>query len=143
MDFRTKYIADLSIPPSQTLERTVILDKVNKEVIQATNVNQWKNTDSVLEWFNNIEDKHSKFVIFDIVSFYPSITKELLVKAIQFAKTTTDITTSEVNIIMQSRKTLLLHEKEPWVKNLVMRISMSQWDVLMVPKFASLLDPCC
>ena len=30
-----------------------ILDRVNKKIIEATGINQWKNTKSVLSWFNN------------------------------------------------------------------------------------------
>ena len=36
-----------------------ILDRINKEIITALNLNQWKNTTAVLEWFNNVENKTS------------------------------------------------------------------------------------
>ena len=35
-----------------------ILDRINKETITAFNLNQWKNTTAVLEWFNNVENKN-------------------------------------------------------------------------------------
>ena len=51
------------------------------------NLNQWRSTQEVIDWFNGLEDKKSlKFVKFDIVSFYLSITKELLNKTIAWAK---------------------------------------------------------
>jgi hypothetical protein len=44
-----------------------ILDRINAKVIESTGMNQWKNTKSVLTWFNNIADKarHS-FIAFDV-----------------------------------------------------------------------------
>ena len=63
-----------------------ILDRINAKVIESTGMNQWKNTKSVLTWFNNIADKdqHS-FIAFDVVHFYPSISIELLDAALDFA----------------------------------------------------------
>ena len=57
-----------------------------------------------------------QFVQFDIESFYPSITQKLLDKSIQYATEITTISNEELDIIMQSRKTLLFHNQEPWVK---------------------------
>ena len=51
-----------------------------------------------------------------MLNFYPSVTLELLNKTIQFAKEITPISDENLNIIMQSRKTLLFHNQEPWVK---------------------------
>lgn len=94
-----------------------ILDKINQQFVTSTNINQWKNTQNVIDWFINIENKNDcAFVQFDIESFYPSITKELLDKAIAFAKEITHISNEHLDIIMQSRKTLLFHNQEPWVK---------------------------
>ena len=41
-------------------------------------VNQWKNTSSVIEWHHNIKRKDCSFAVFDIESFYPSISTKLL-----------------------------------------------------------------
>ena len=35
----------------------IILDKVNKVVLELTKLNQWKNTDIVIQWFKSIENK--------------------------------------------------------------------------------------
>ena len=95
----------------------VILDKINQSIVTSTKINQWKNTKAVLDWFDGIENKKEvAFVQFDIESFYPSITKELLDKSIQYAKEITTLSDEEVNIIMQSRKTLLFHNQDPWIK---------------------------
>ena len=64
----------------------LILEKINKAVVLGTGVQQWKNTGAALQWFNSIPNKsqHS-FISFDIVNFYPSITPQLLNKALEFA----------------------------------------------------------
>ena len=44
-----------------------------------------KNTESAINWFNNIPDEQLyKFLMFDIKDFYPSIKEKLLWKAIRF-----------------------------------------------------------
>jgi hypothetical protein len=57
----------------------VILDKINSNLRQKLNSNQWRITQQVISWFGNINDKdrHS-FISFDIVDFYPSISEKLL-----------------------------------------------------------------
>ena len=65
----------------------VILQDWMVRLRRRLNLNQWRSTQEVIDWFNGLEDKKSlKFVKFDIVSFYPSITKELLNKTIEWAK---------------------------------------------------------
>ena len=80
-------------------------------------VNQWKNSQAVVEWFKNIRNKNNaSFIVFDIESFYPSISPKLFHKAINFVKTIRDIPDKDISIIMQSRRTLLFNNKEPWLK---------------------------
>ena len=94
-----------------------ILDKINSQILLSKKLNQWKDTSDVIEWYKAIDDKqNSSFIQFDIESFYPSIKKELFDNAILFAKTITDISDEELNIIMESRKTLLFNNEIPWVK---------------------------
>ena len=50
-------------------------------------LNQWRNTDTVIDWFKGIHNKYlCMFVIFDIKEFYPSITENLLKKALTFSQ---------------------------------------------------------
>ena len=87
-----------------------ILQRINTDVRNKTSLNQWKNSSSVIEWFKNIPDKHLyTFTVFDIESFYPSISQELLTNAIHFAKKHTKITNQDIDIIMHSRKSILIH----------------------------------
>ena len=62
------------------------LELINSKIREKTQMNQWRNTKSVIEWFKAIKNKSkSSFIKFDIVEFYPSISKELLSKAIEYA----------------------------------------------------------
>ena len=56
-----------------------ILGKVNCKLRNVLHLNQWKNTESVIEWFKRLKHKSQhKFVVFDIKDFYPSIKQNLL-----------------------------------------------------------------
>ena len=85
----------------------------------------------VLKWFNNIQDKGKhKFMMFDIKDFYPSISEKLLTKSIKFAKTVTNITNKEIEIIFHARKSLLFENGESWVKkgNNLFDVTMGAFD---------------
>ena len=72
----------------------------------------------MIEWFKGIPDKESqKFIIFDIKDFYPLIGKKLMTKAIEFAKLHTHIANEDMQIIQHSRKSLLFHDNQAWMKN--------------------------
>ena len=63
---------------------------------QQLKVNQWKNTQNVVEWFMKIEEKSNhKFIVFDVKDFYPSIRETLLIKAINFAEKRVKITNED------------------------------------------------
>ena len=94
-----------------------ILDKINKNLKNIMKVNQWKDSSEVITWFKQIDDKSKhKFIIFDIKDFYPSISKSLLQKALEFAKSKVTIEPEEENIISHSRKLLLYNNNQAWVK---------------------------
>ena len=79
-----------------------ILDDINSELRKKTELIQWRNTSEVINWFKglNIKNKHC-FLEFDKVDFYPSITEELLLNALKFAKYFIDISPKYEDIIMQ------------------------------------------
>ena len=58
---------------------------------------------------------------------YPSITKHLLLKAIEHAKLYTSITQQELDIILHARKSLLFSKNKPWEKT----INESLFDITM------------
>ena len=89
---------------------------------------QWRNTTEAISWFKEIKDKHRKsFISFDIVDFYPSITEDLLDKAIAWAKQFTLISDNDIVIIKDARKSLLFHKNHTWSK----RNSNSTFDVTL------------
>ena len=95
-----------------------ILDNINSRLREQLDVTMWKNSASVIEWFQSIEDKHNcSFICFDIIEFYPSISERLLTKALDFAQRHTDITDEEINVIHHARKSLLFSEDgTAWMK---------------------------
>ena len=58
---------------------------------------------------------------FDI-EFYPSSSKELLLKAITYAKTLVNISNEKINTIMHSRKSLLFNNTDIWIKKMETQI---------------------
>ena len=69
-----------------------------------------------ITWLNNIEEKYCSFIQFDIKEFYPSITEEILEKAISFAKSLTDIDDHKIRTIKHCRKSLLFNNNVAWKK---------------------------
>lgn len=94
-----------------------IVEKINKSLITSLGLNQWKNSDMVIDWFKSINNKHEcTFIQLDIMEFYPSITETILDNAISFAKTHINISDKDLRIIKHCRKSLLYHANEAWKK---------------------------
>ena len=53
---------------------------------------------------------------FDIEGFYPSIWKELLLKALIYVKTLMNISDEQINTIKYCRKSLLFNGIDVWIK---------------------------
>ena len=115
------------------------LGKVSKKILarivgklrEAGDFNQWKNSYSVIEWFKGLQNKAKlTFLQFDIVEFYPSITEEVLKRALNFAKDYTIITDDEIRTILDTKKALLFKDGEPWVKkgSKPFDVTMGSWD---------------
>ena len=109
----------------------VIVEEINKKLRSTLQLQQWKDTSDVIDWFNNIEQKQvHKFMIFDIKDFYPSITSTLLNNAISFAKQYVNICNDDLRIIHHSRKSLLYNNGEEWIKkgNELFDVTMGAYD---------------
>ena len=105
-----------------------ILDNINSTVRTNSNLVQWKNTQAVISWFDDIPNKSQKcFVKFDIIDFYPFITSEVIKRALEFAGSFVNISESDFNIILHSSKTILFYNEEVWIK----RTSDDLFDVPM------------
>ena len=104
------------------------MDNINDTIRTKLKVNQWKNTQSVIEWFNNISNNANySFLTFDITELYPSITEDLPDKAICWAQTMTTISKEHITTIKHARKFFLFNNGYPWVK----RNNNSLFDVTM------------
>ena len=118
-EFMSKMPCRLINPAKSDIQKVskIILDEVCTKIREIKNPNQWRNTAAVIDWFTKLENKKiMKFFKFDIEAFYPSITKEILQKAIIFATKITYISENDTKIIMQSRENLLFHEEKAWRK---------------------------
>ena len=116
------------------------LQNINAKVREMSSVNQWKNTDSVITWFENIKSKNKCiFMQYDIEEFYPSISEDLLKKALDHARTFVDISSEEEETIMHCRKSLLFSNTDIWIKKRATKILMLLWVALTAQKFASWL----
>ena len=94
-----------------------ILDRIISAVQQQLPLNMWKSTAAVSDWFTGIERKQEcSFICFDIVEFYPSITKDLLDRALDFASGFTPISQKDKEIIFNSRKSMLFGQGREWIK---------------------------
>ena len=83
----------------------LILEKIKKNLILELHFNQWKNSDSVLNWFIDISNKKDSSYIqhLYIKEFYPSINEDILINAIQFAKLYTTTDDKNLHLIMCCR----------------------------------------
>ena len=107
---------------------TQLVEKINPDITEKLEINQWHNTDTVLKWFNNITDKSTcSFTQFDIKEFYSSITENILLQTLKFAKQHTNMNKNDLRIINHYCKSLLYFDNKPWRKK-----TTGRWfDVIM------------
>ena len=104
-----------------------ILQKITTKIRDITKLNQWISTTDAINWFLSREHKQRRlFIQFDIESFYPSITLDVLTKALEWAETMVDIADIEKEIVFNSRKSLLFYQGAEWIKK-----NGSDFDVTM------------
>ena len=117
--------------PSKSYIGTVsknILHGITTKIIQATKANLWRSTNNAIEWYKTIPDKQNHpFITFDVCNFYPSISEELLTKALDYASKFATVTQEDREIIIHAKRSLLHHQNSPWTK----RDSDSMFDVTM------------
>ena len=76
-----------------------------------------KNTQATINWFKNLKNKNKlAFIIFDVEKYYPSIDKNMLLKALLWCRKYVDMNDDEIEIIMAARKAMLYVKREPWAK---------------------------
>ena len=85
----------------------------------------------MIEWFKTIKNKSkSSDIKFYIVKFYPSISKKVLSKAIEYAQSVTTIEEKVIKTIYHARKSLLFDKDNVWVKkdNPEFDVTMGSYD---------------
>ena len=95
------------------------------------NLHQWKNTAALIDWFKAIENKQRfSFICFDIEEFYPSISQDLLINALDFTSDYDNITTDERNIIIHAKSSILIHNHLSWQKkgNTTFDVTMGSYE---------------
>ena len=77
-------------------------------------LNQWKNTKAVTNWFTAVSNKNNiAFIQFDITDFYPSSNSYTLDRALELAAQHVPISQYSIRIIKHCRKSLLFHDSKP------------------------------
>ena len=80
-------------------------------------MNQWQSTQETLKWFRGLSNKQKlHFFTFDVESFYPSITLQLLKDAIKWARRHCPISALDEEVFLHCRRTFLFHDGKVWVK---------------------------
>ena len=93
------------------------LANVLNTVRAKSGLTQWKSDISVISWFKALENKSSlRFIEFDIKAFYPNISRDLLTKALHWCSTMVEITEEDRDLIMHTRRSILVNGEETWVK---------------------------
>ena len=125
-DFPRKISCRL-INPAKTdvgkLSRQILQEKVT-DLRDKLQVNQWKSTNEVLEWFaslkytkESIKNQTLKFIKFNIEAFYPSISEELLNKSIHFAQINgVFFSETDIETVKTARESVLFKNGVPYVK---------------------------
>ena len=115
-NFPSKISCRLIAPSKYDLRKVSksILQNIVHELNDKLKLNQWRDPAEVTQWFNKIRCKRkAAFVKFDICSFYPSISKDLLLKALTFAQSHMFINKNDIDIILAARRSFLFHNGNP------------------------------
>ena len=107
------------------------LAKIITQLRKKTNLTQWKNDTAVLEWFNALEGKERlRFIELDIVSFYPSISKELFTLALDWAASLVEISEEDKELFIYTKMSILVNDNTSWVKkgDVNFDVTMGAWD---------------
>ena len=124
------------INPTKILKN--ILQRIVTKILNSSKYILWKSSLDTIEWFKNIKHKNkTTFIQFDIIDFYPSITKEFLLLSINLARNYIDITQEEYDIILTCRKSVLVYNTTTWEKKTTdnFDVTMGSFDSIQVADF--------
>ena len=119
-NFENKLQTRLINPSKTELARIskYIIQNIVTNVKEANHSNLWGNSYETIEWFRRIKNKSkTTFMQFDIIDFYPSITKNILIDSINYVRKYADVTNEQYEIILACRKTVIENNESTWVKS--------------------------
>ena len=103
--------AELGMVSKQMLEQIIQAVKTKTQLLQ------WKNPDSVINWFTNLKNKDKLlFIQFDVVDFYGSISQVLVKNSLTFAARHIPISEDEKVTILQATNSFLFSKNQEWIK---------------------------
>lgn len=106
----------------------VIHYRVNQLIKKRLEFLQGISTPDVINWFNGISDKRNcLFIQFDIVDFTHMFPGIFLLWFLEFAGEYSDISNKKLDIIMNCRRSVFIHNKGQQIKN----NSVNQFDISM------------
>ena len=132
-DFMNKTQTRMINPTKPNLGKVakVKLERLVRLVKGKTKLKQWQNTDATLVWFNALDNKQSlSFIVCDIVDYYPSISAELLDRALNWSSHFATISEDDRALFHHTRNSILFHEGSLWIKKGERNFDIAQgsWD---------------
>ena len=118
----------------------IIIEQINKRLLDVLEYHQWKNTATIIKWFKRISNKEQcKFVQMEIKGFYPSVSQTTVDNALLFTQNHIQIADDDLRLIKDCRKSLLFSNGEAWKKKLSDSPFKITWGAKMAPRFVNLL----
>ena len=74
------------------------------------------------------------FMQFDIIDFYPSITKNILIDSINYTRKYVDVTNEQYEMILACRKKVIKNNESTWVKSGLDNFDVSMGAGMIPPK---------
>ena len=89
------------------------LDYINTNLKDKLQLNQWKNTKAITNWFTAITKKNNTaFIRFNITEYYPSITEYTLDRALEIAAQNVAVSQVDIRIIKHCCKSLVFYDNK-------------------------------
>ena len=129
----------LLTPAKNELEHIskAFLNTTNKNIREAMGLNQWRTTNTIIDWFKSIRNKQfCKYFVFDIKEFYRSITETELKKALTFAEAQHIFQMMTKQLFTTQENHCSLTISKPELKEKVC-YSISRWERTMERRFVS------
>ena len=110
-----------------------MLLNINATLSEKRRVNEWKDTESVINWLKNIPNKH----LFKFLIFYQGLLsinkKKLLWENIRFGKRYISIFDKNIEAVFHAKKFILCYNDDPCVKKREsnFEVIMGAYDILI------------